>query len=235
MLAPPTIVIFDMDGTTVRHISPWVLNVLEWLDDVSYKFGSFVTRRSGFRTKYPFEGIVNRGEVKKKRLLVHRAIHYLRMKEVEHIVEPCPKIIEVLDFIKARNIPMGIASNGLGKGYGHDILLKFDLQKYFQVAIFREDIEKAKPHPEAILRVTETLFLRPTERDVIWYIGDRWKDMQAAISAKDHLPCPIIPFAYGPNAALQAFIDGKLKPEQRLLSYDDLLNLLKKISFPTDN
>lgn len=229
-LPVPTIVIFDMDGTTVRHMNPWVLNALEWLDDMSYKIGGSITRMFGFRTRQPLTGVVNRGEFKKRRLLVHRAIHFLRRKEVDQIVEPCPKIIEVLEFLKSKNIPIGIASNGLGKGYGHDILKTFDLQKYFQVAIFREDIEKAKPNPEAIIRVTDNLFLRPTRDDVIWYIGDRWKDMQAAFAAEKHLPCRIVPFAYGLNAALQAFIDGKkLTAEQRLVSYEDMMDVMHKV------
>lgn len=236
-LAPPTIVIFDMDGTTVRHMSPWVLNLMEWLDDLSYKFGSFITKKFGFSTKDPFEGIVNKGEVKKRRLLVHRAIHFLRRKEVDQIVEPCPKVIDVLEFFKAQNIPMGIASNGLGIGYGDDILRKFDLEKYFEALIFREDIDKAKPHPEAILRALDKMPQKVTRDDVVWFIGDRWKDMQAAFHARKHLSCPIIPFAYGPNAALQAFIDSAMKPdqkmlpEQRLISYEDMLSVLKKV-FP---
>ncbi len=231
-IPPPTIVIFDMDGTVVRHMNPWVLNVLEGLDDLSYKIGGFITRRFGLRTREPFKGVVNRGDVKKRRLLVHRAIHFLRRKEVDQIVEPCPKIIDVLEFLKARDIPVGIASNGMGKGYGHDILQTFDLQKYFQATIFREDIEKAKPNPEAILRVTDNLFLRPTRDDVIWYIGDRWKDIQATHAAEQLLPCRIVPFAYGLNASLQAFIEGKklkLRPEQRLVSYEDMLDVLNKL------
>ncbi|MCB9973249.1 MAG: HAD family phosphatase [Rhodospirillales bacterium] len=228
-LKPPTIVIFDMDGTTVRHIQPWVLNLLEFLDDVSYKIGTFITKISGFRTKDPFTGVVNRGERKKQRLLVQRAIHFLRRKDVEQIVEPCPLIYEVLEVFQSRHIPMGIASNGLGKGYGHDILTKFDLDKYFAATVFREDIERGKPHPEALLRVAHKLGTQPSARDVIWYIGDRWKDIQAALAADKFLPCPVIPFAYGPNATLQAFIDGKLKPEQRLMSYEDLLRLMRKL------
>ena len=228
-LPVPTIVIFDMDGTTVRHMSPWVLNVLEWMDDMSYRIGSWVTKVTGFRTKEPFTGVINKGELKRRRLLVHRAIHFLRRKEVDQIVEPCPRIVEVLEIFKAHDIPMGIASNGLGKGYGHDILKTFDLEQYFQAAIFREDIEHAKPHPEAILRVLHLLTQNPQREDVVWYVGDRWKDIQAAFAAGKNLACRIIPFAYGPNAALQAFIDGKLKPDQRLLSYEDMLVQLGRI------
>ncbi len=236
-IPPPTIVIFDMDGTTVRHMSPWVLNVMEWLDDTFYKCRKLITRLFGFKPKDPFLGVVNKGEIKERRLLVHRALHFFRWKEVDQIVEPCPQIFEVLNFFKSRNIPMAIASNGLGVGYGDDILQKFDLLQYFQVCIFREDLENAKPHPEAIIRALDRMPKKPVRDDVVWFIGDRWKDMQAAFHARAHLPCQIIPFAYGPNAALQAFIDSALKPEhkmkaeQRLISYEDMLNVLKK-TFP---
>ena len=37
----PGIVIFDMDGTTVRHINIYLLHVLEKLDDFSYAVKRF--------------------------------------------------------------------------------------------------------------------------------------------------------------------------------------------------
>jgi phosphoglycolate phosphatase len=36
-LPRPTIVLFDMDGTTVRHIHPRLLQILEALDDAGHK------------------------------------------------------------------------------------------------------------------------------------------------------------------------------------------------------
>ena len=40
-LPKPTIVIFDMDGTTVRHLNPVVLHILEWFDDAGFAIGRF--------------------------------------------------------------------------------------------------------------------------------------------------------------------------------------------------
>lgn len=234
-LPKPTIVIFDMDGTTVRHISPWILNLMEWLDDVSYKIGAFITKTFGIKTTDPFLGVVNKGEIKERRLLVHRALHWLRWKEVDQVVEPCPEIFEVLKFFRSHNVPMGIASNGLGEGYGDDILKKFGLREYFQAEIFREDIDNAKPHPEAIIRALDAMPQDLTRDDVVWFVGDRWKDIEAAFNAKPLLPCRIYPFAYGPNVALQAFIDSalntenKMKPEQRVMNYAQMLKVMRKV------
>ena len=226
----PTYVIFDMDGTTVRHINPWILNVLEHLDDYSYKIGGWFSQKFGMNTrKEPFAGIVNRGNEKKKRLLVHKALHSVRKKDLNKIVEPCPGIYDVLLLLKEHKIPIGIASNGLGKGYGHDVLDVFGLEDFFETRVFREDLRHAKPHPEALLKAISGYKRTPKAEDVIWYIGDRWKDIQAAFAAKPHVQATIIPFAYGLNATLHSFIEGKLTTKQRIVDYHDLESLLKSL------
>lgn len=225
-LPRPSIVIFDMDGTTVRHINPWVLNLLERLDDMSYAIGGWVKKKFGFSTTPPMAGIVNRG--RKPRLLVHRAIHWLRRKPVEQIVEPCPQVFEVLDFLKAHDIPMAIASNGLGAGYGEDILKEFELEPYFQSLVFRENIAKAKPHPDAIFKALDGLKRDLTNEDVVWFIGDRRKDMLAAIAAQAALPCQVVPIAYGLNAAV-AILEKQMSADHIFVAYADLHKKLKQL------
>lgn len=221
-LPKPSIVIFDMDGTTVRHVNPYLLHVLERLDDAAFycvRFKDWILRR-GAKGAMFFD--VDQDALKKRpKLLVHRAMHHLRRKEVEQIVEPCPGIYSVLNFLRAHNIPMGLASNGLGKGYGHDILEKFDLEQYFPTTIFREDIHKAKPNPEAILLVIRDMNLALKPDDVIWYIGDRRKDIIAASNAQSHLPCPVVPIACGFNAAV-AVVEKNIGADHIILSHHDL-------------
>ena len=124
-LARPTIVLFDMDGTTVRHINPKLLQILETLDDASHKAAKYFSKILKREISTP--PLVEIRDGKRPKLLVHRAMHKIRRKEVDEIVEPCPGIYDVLEFLKEQNIQMGIVSNGLGKGYGHDILKTFDL------------------------------------------------------------------------------------------------------------
>ena len=227
-LPRPTIVIFDMDGTTVRHLNPRLLHVLEWLDDCAFK----ISRLWKWAERGGQGPIFAPGEIaplrKIPRLLVHRALHKVRRKPVEQIVEPCPGIYAVLDFLRKNDIPMGLASNGLGAGYGHDVLQTFDLEKYFRATIFREDIRNAKPHPEGILLTLQKMGTVPTAQDVIWYIGDRHKDITAVQNARPHLPCPIVPIAYGLNAAV-AVMEKNIGPEHIIMSFHDILKVLERL------
>ena len=52
-LEKPTIVLFDMDGTTVRHVNPVLLNILEWLDDLSHKIAQFFSKVFKRKIKSP--------------------------------------------------------------------------------------------------------------------------------------------------------------------------------------
>lgn len=225
-LPRPSIVIFDMDGTTVRHVNPALLHALEILDDVIFKFYRFwgrAFRRGDKATIYETTDYANR---KKRKLIVHRALHKVRRKPVEEIVEPCPGIYAVLSLLKEKGVPVALVSNGLGKGYGHDILRKFDLEEYFRSALFREDILHSKPNPEAIL--TSMKNLGANGHDVAWYIGDRRKDVIAALAAQAYTDSKIVPIAYGLNAAF-AVIEKNIGAEHIMPSYYEMHGILKEL------
>ncbi len=212
-LEKPTIVLFDMDGTTVRHINPRILGALERIDDVMFKATAWLYRKK----PHPDFTI---DPVERKSVLVHRALHSIRRKPVEQIVQPCPGILTLLHLFKDEKIPMGIVSNGLGKGYGHEILTKFGLTDFFKAQIFREDIQRSKPHPDPLLRALKALKPEMGADDIVWYIGDRHKDVIAALAADEILPCKIVPFAYGLKAAV-AILEKGLSPDQIIMNYTD--------------
>lgn len=228
-LPRPTIVLFDMDGTTVRHINPRLLQILETLDDAAHKCAKYVSKILKRHIDAPI--LVETRDGKRPKLLVHRAMHKFRRKEVDEIVEPCPGIYDVLEFLKQKGVQRGIVSNGLGKGYGHDILKTFELDHYFAVTIFREDITRSKPYPDPLLQALSALPQPPTKDDVIWYIGDRRKDIQAALAARAHLPCPVVPIAYGLNAAI-AVLENNVGAENIIMAWPDLMPRLRQ-SFAT--
>lgn len=227
-LKRPTIVVFDMDGTTVRHLNPVILTLCEWYDDAGYLVSKFLDWAIRRRLRGPIlpEIDLDRDMQVQKRLLVHKAIHKFRRQSVDKIVEPCPGIYTVLDFLKSHDIPMGLVSNGLGKGYGHDVLTTFELAGYYRATVFREDISKAKPHPEPILLALREMGVDLNADDIIWYIGDRHKDITAALAARPHLPCDIVPIAVGVNAAVAAIEKG-LGPEHVIMSYKDMAGRLR--------
>lgn len=217
----PTLVLFDMDGTTVRHVNPRLLGVLEFLDDWSFKIGRLFSRNRAL----PSPDLPPR---KTKSLIVHRALHKMRKKPVEQIVQPCPGIFTVLDIFRDAGIPIGVVSNGLGKGYGYDILEKFHLAQYYKTSIFREDFSRSKPHPDPLLRALRDLKFPLTEQDVVWYIGDRHKDITAALAADALLPCRVVPFAYGLNASI-AVLEKGLPPDQIIMNYHDFADKAREV------
>jgi phosphoglycolate phosphatase len=218
-----------MDGTTVRHLNPRMLGLMEWLDDTAFKIARVWNWLFERKAKGPVILPPPDEPVKPaKSIIVHKAIHKLRRKDVELLVEPCPGIYSVLSLLKRQNIPMALVSNGLGKGYGADIVEKFGLGEYFPVTIFREDIRKSKPNPEPLLMALREMGIEPTKEDVLWYIGDRHKDVIAAYNAKKELPCKVVPIAYALNAAA-AVIEKGYPPEHILMSYRDIYEILKKL------
>ncbi len=230
-LQKPTIVIFDMDGTAVRHINPRLLHILEFLDNISYKISklfAWIFKRGAQGPIVPewHDPEWSNDKKKKPKLLVHRAIHKFRRKPVEQIVQPCPGIYDVLDLLRTHNIPMALVSNGLGAGYGHDILDKFDLEHYFQTTIFREDITKSKPNPEPILLALKRMNIEPHKDDMIWYIGDRRKDVIAAIAASGAIAGKIIPVAVAFNAAV-AVLEKNYGPDHIIMSFHDMYDQLR--------
>jgi phosphoglycolate phosphatase len=225
ILKKPDYVIFDMDGTTVRHVNPAMLSVLEFLDNVIYKIARLFSRKKEI-TDFSENPATPRG------LLVHKALHKLRRKEVGQIVQPCPGIFLLLNLLRRHNIPMAIASNGLGKGYGHEILETFNLANYFDVELFREDVQKSKPHPDGILRGLRLLREQSGRRGdgslVVWHIGDRHKDIMATIEANKISEDQIIPFSYGIHAAV-AILKNNIGTENIIVSYPDFFDRIKPL------
>ena len=226
-LPKPDIVIFDMDGTTVRHVNPRLLHILERVDDFVFsvlRFRDWVFRRKS-RMVYDPRELENR---RKPRLIGHRAMHKVRRKPVNEIVEPCPGIYAVLTLLAAHNIPIALVSNGLGKGYGHDILKHYGLGGFYRATIFREDIKTSKPNPEALLTALGAMQADIKPGTVIWHIGDRRKDIIAAMAAQNHIAGTMVPIAYGFNAAL-AVLEKNIGPDHIIMSYYDMLDVLRRL------
>lgn len=214
----PTAVLLDMDGTTVRHRDPRLLGFLEWIDDLCH----LLARLWPFERKGP------------PRLWAHRMLHRIRRREVEEILEPCPGIFPFLAALKRRSIPCALVSNGLGEGYGHEVIEAFGLAPYFTATLFRENTPRAKPHPDAFLAALAALGLEaPDKNAVIWVVGDRGKDIRAALALSPLLaPSKVVPIACGLPAA-RAILAAGLPLENIALSFTDMLRALERVKSTT--
>lgn len=217
-----------MDGTTVRHVNERLLGVLEFIDDFNHACGRVINwfKRGAKGPILPQD--YTPPSRRNPKIAAHKLLHKLRKKTVDQIVQPFPGVIEVLELLKAHGIPMAIVSNGLGKGYGHEILETFHLEQYFSAQVFREDINKSKPNPEPILLSLKRLGIDITNRDTIWYIGDRHKDVVAALAAHKASDARIVPIACAFNAAV-AILDQGQNPEQIIMSYFDMAERLRDL------
>lgn len=226
----PSIVLFDMDGTMVSHVNPRVLRLLERLDDASHHAARMLAWRP-LRLAADREGPGGDRKVRRPRLLVHRVIHRLRRKQVDQIVRPCPGVYAVLDLLRQHRIPMGIVSNGMGRGYGHDVLKAFGLDTYFDVKVFREDVARAKPHPDSLLQALRGLGREVSSQDVVWYVGDQRKDVLAALRASETTGPQVRPIACGIRASL-AIVEQGLGTDQIMLTMEDLRLALSALFGP---
>lgn len=220
MLKKPTVVIFDMDGTTVRHVNPAFLGFLEMLDNLIHKLSKPFKKTRQLKD-------YSRNPAHPRGLLVHRAIHKLRPKDVGQIVQPCPGIYDLLKYLKSQNIPVALASNGLGKGYGHEILKTFHLSDFFDAEIFREDVQKSKPHPDGIMRALRAVKPDFNENDIVWHIGDRAKDITATLAANQLTNCHITPFSYGIKAAI-SILKNNIGNNHIIMNYPEFLSRIRK-------
>ena len=74
---------------------------------------------------------------------------------------------------------LGIVTTKTGR-YSKVLMEHFDLMKYFEVLIGREDVDNPKPHAEPILKALEKL---DTHNKEIWMIGDTKLDLLSAKNA----------------------------------------------------
>lgn len=206
-LPTPTVVILDLDGTCVRHINAKLLGVLESIDDAI----SAIYKLFPFRRKGP------------PRLWAHKVMHRVRRKGVDEIVQPCDHIHAFLEKLQKRDIECALVSNGLGAGYGYEILKVFNMDKYFSATIFREDSPRAKPSPDVLIAALEKIGRQLTDKDVVWVIGDRSKDIKAAIALSEHVAgAKVVPIAYDWSAARAALSAG-LPLDNVVMSFADML------------
>ncbi|KFC71770.1 phosphoglycolate phosphatase [Devosia sp. LC5] len=148
------------------------------------------------------------------------------------MLQPCATMRSVLDLLRANDIPMGMVSNGLGKGYGQDVLDAFDLRKYFATCVFREDVRQGKPSAEPILRALDTIGRPLRSSDVIWYVGDQRKDITSALAAARQTSQAILPIAVGARAAL-ASAENHIPARQVMWSAADLVDAVA-LAFPVE-
>jgi len=96
-------------------------------------------------------------------LPIEQVVHDI-MHEVMHLVQlkgsPLPGVIQTIQFLLNRKIPLALAS---ASSYAliETVLAKLEIKKYFSVIMSAENMDYGKPHPQVFLETAKALKLRP--------------------------------------------------------------------------
>jgi putative hydrolase of the HAD superfamily len=92
------------------------------------------------------------------------------MTGAQRYTRPFSDAVSTLEILKSRGYPIGLISNTLWEGIGHQYdLMYYGLWRYFDFALFSSDELAWKPFPPIFERAVQRMKLRPEE---VVYVGD---------------------------------------------------------------
>lgn len=97
----------------------------------------------------------------------------------DEMVRPFPFVNEVVEWLYAQEIPMGIVTTKI-RPTTLMTLEKFNLAKYMSAIVTVNDVEHPKPHPEPVLKAIEAIGCNP---ETTLMVGDSSVDIQSAKAA----------------------------------------------------
>ena len=165
----PKAVIFDMDGTLIDSIKVHALSAIEACREfkIEVSVNDYIKE-----VGKSFEEIIQSISERKGFSLSSKEIEYLnqikKQKFQEHIkdVKLLPGVKKILSYLKSKGIKTALASSS-AKEEVNTILDFFDLRKFFDVVVTKEDVNRAKPNPEIFLKAAKLLNIDPKDSIVI--------------------------------------------------------------------
>lgn len=155
-------VIFDLDGTLLDnnsfHRKTWEAYLKNMGKLISEE--EFNTHLNGRTNKDAVEYIYGRKmseEESTKYTLEKEALY----REIyKPFIKPVPGLINFLEILNQKNIPMAIATSGIQPNI--DFMFEnIPIKKYFKVIVNSSHITHGKPHPEIYLKVASLLDVAP--------------------------------------------------------------------------
>lgn len=163
MLTNIKAVIFDLDGTLVDSMWLWKAIDIEYLarhntllpdnlqDDIEGK--SFTETAHYFKERFKITDSIEKIKSDWNKMAMEYYTNKVPLKE---------GIIEFLDYLKSRNIPMGIGTSN-SRELVDIIIDKYELRGYFNSIRTSCEVDKGKPHPHIFLKVAEDLQVEPKD------------------------------------------------------------------------
>ena len=176
-------VIFDLDGTLINSAIPFKKmksRIIRYLEEAGVTPGLLNDEMLNFEiTSKAVDDLKGKGFPPH---YIERALNEVSniMNEVElessDDASLIPRVPETLEALKKRGLKIGLMTRSC-REYAEKILGRFDLRKYFDVIIARDDTENPKPDPSHAIRLLELLDVSAEET---LFVGDHWSDAECA-------------------------------------------------------
>ncbi|MEM5878546.1 MAG: HAD family phosphatase [Candidatus Aenigmatarchaeota archaeon] len=156
-------VIFDFDGTLVEseemHCTSLSNSIkqLKGLDITPKQIGLLAGMTYQEKVKRLIKGIK---EDEAEKIAKHAYDNYLSTYSKR--IKLRDKAAGYIKFLHQKGLKIGLYSPNK-KQYLKDVLARFDILKYFDIVVGREDVKKPKPDPEGYILAAERLNVKPEE------------------------------------------------------------------------
>ncbi|AAD36329.1 MULTISPECIES: HAD family hydrolase [Thermotoga] len=147
-----------------------------------------------------------------------KRVHEEKKRVFSELLKENPGVREALEFVKSKRIKLALATS-TPQREALERLRRLDLEKYFDVMVFGDQVKNGKPDPEIYLLVLERLNVVP-EKVVVF--EDSKSGVEAAKSAGIERIYGVVHSLNDGKALLEAGAVALVKPEE-------ILNVLKEV------
>jgi HAD superfamily hydrolase (TIGR01509 family) len=172
-------VIFDLDGVLADTNSMWV----QLYRGIIHKLGisgnlsdDQITKNFGEKFQIVLEELVGKENLEEATKMLEKRIN---SEDWVNNIKPTPHALEVLEHLREHKFKLGVVSGNRAKILKRSLRI-LGMAKYFQTTVGADEVKKAKPSPEALLKALSELNLSKSE---VIYLGDHQNDVKSAISA----------------------------------------------------
>jgi len=147
-----------------------------------------------------------------------KRVHEEKKRVFSELLKENPGVREALEFVKSERIKLALATS-TPQREALERLRRLDLERYFDVMVFGDQVKNGKPDPEIYLLVLERLNVVP-EKVVVF--EDSKSGVEAAKSAGIERIYGVVHSLNDGKALLEAGAVALVKPEE-------ILNVLKEV------